>query len=246
MRTLTRWSYTMPAIRDQLVQSHVGLVHYLARRLHSTLADEADLDDLVSAGLTGLLAAAEGFEPERGLSFSTYAATRIRGAMLDELRRIDPLTRTARERARRLEHTRDRLAQSLHRHPDVHELAAALDTDTAGLLAWERESQEGTHISIEAPMQTDTDNAPTRGEHLPAIEPDLDLELDRERERERLRDALHSLDRDSLEVLVLSFFEDRTLREIAPRIGVTESGASRIRSRALRQLRLRLAPPRVA
>ena len=236
----------MLATRDELVQRHIGLVHFLARRLHSTLADEADLDELVSAGMIGLLAAAEGFEHARGLSFSTYAATRIRGAMLDELRRIDPLTRTARERARQIEHTRDRLAQTLHRRPTVHELAAALNTDTDGLLAWERDSHEVAHISIEAPMHTSSDRPPARGEQLPAIERDLDFELDRERERERLREALQTLDRASLEVLVLSFFEDQTLREIAPRLGVTESGASRIRARAIRQLRQRLKAPAVA
>lgn len=236
----------MSLTRDELVQRHFGLVHYLARRLHNTLADDADLDELVSAGMLGLLAAAEGFEPERGLSFSTYAATRIRGAMLDELRRIDPLTRTARERARQLEQTRDRLAQHLHRAPTVHELAVALDTDAAGLLAWEQSSRDGTHISLDSPMQPDSEPGTTRGEQMPAIELDLDLELDRERERERLREALHSLDRDALEVLVLSFFEDRTLREIAPRLGVTESGASRIRARAIRQLRNRLGSRSVA
>ena len=200
----------------------------------------------ISASCTTSICCGRGRLKDRGLSFSTYAATRIRGAMLDELRRIDPLTRTTRERARRLEHTRDRLAQELHRHPTVHELAAALDTDSHGLLAWEREIREGAHVSLEAPMHTNSKDAPTHSDHLPAIETDLDLELDRERERERLRDALHSLDRDALEVLVLSFFEDRTLREIAPRIGVTESGASRIRARAIRQLRQRLKTRSVA
>ena len=229
----------MSFTRDELVQRHVGLVHYLARRLHATLADDADLDDLVSAGLVGLLAAADGFEASRGLAFSTYAATRIRGAMLDELRRVDPLTRGARARARQLEHARDRLAQSLQRTPNILELADALDTDLDGLLAWERESLERTPLSMDAPL-TDDDESPTRQHRLPSLEPDLDLELDRERERERLRDALHQLDRDALEVLVLSFFEDRTLREIAPRLGVTESGASRIRARAIRQLRQHL------
>lgn len=236
----------MPFTRDELVQRHIGLVHYLARRLHATLADEADLDELVSAGLGGLLSAADGFEADRGLAFSTYAATRIRGAMLDELRRIDSLTRSARARARRLEHTRDALAQALHRQPNTQELADALDTDVAGLLAWERETIDRTPLSLDAGPTTQSD-APTREDRIPSIDPDLDLELDRERERERLREALHSLDRDALEVLILSFFEDRTLREIAPRIGVTESGASRIRARALRQLRARLVtPPRVA
>lgn len=233
--------------RDELVQRHIGLVHYLARRLHSTLADDADLDELVSAGLAGLLAAADAFDTSRGLAFSTYAATRIRGAMLDELRRVDPLTRGARARARRLEHVRDTLAQALHRTPTAHEVAGALDTDLQGLLAWERETLDRTTLSLDANIAPQRADAPSREERIPAVDPDLDLELDRERERERLREALHSLDRDALEVLILSFFEDRTLREIAPRIGVTESGVSRIRARALRQLRARLsAPTRVA
>lgn len=232
----------MPFSRDELVQRHIGLVHYLARRLHATLADEADLDELVSAGLGGLLAAAEGFDAARGLAFSTYAATRIRGAMLDELRRLDSLTRSARSRARRLEHVRDALSQSLHRLPTSRELANALDTDLAGLFAWERETLDRTPLSLEASSGPRPD-APTREDRVPSIDPDLDIELDRERERERLREALHSLDRDALEVLVLSFFENQTLREIAPRIGVTESGVSRIRSRALRQLRARLTTP---
>jgi len=232
--------------RDELVQRHIGLVHYLARRLHTTLADDADLDELVSAGLGGLLAAAEAFDASRGLAFSTYAATRIRGAMLDELRRVDPLTRGARTRARRLERTRDSLAQALHRNPDSQELADALETDLHGLFAWEREALDATPVSLDASQAPPHVDTPHREDRIPAIDPDLDLELDRERERERLREALHSLDRDALEVLVLSFFEDRPLREIAPRLGVTESGASRIRARALRQLKLRLANPRVA
>lgn len=239
----------MSFTRDELVQRHIGLVHYLARRLHTTLADDADLDELVSAGLGGLLAAAEGFDASRGLAFSTYAATRIRGAMLDELRRVDPLSRSSRARVRHLEHTRDRLAQALHRAPDARELADALDTDLASLVTWERETLERTPLSLDAPMAPHDNDTSTRTNRVPVLEGelDLDLELDRERERERLRDALHSLDRDALEVLVLSFFEDRPLREIAPRLGVTESGASRIRSRALRQLRLHLTrTPNVA
>lgn len=238
----------MSFTRDELVQRHIGLVHYLARRLHATLADDADLDELVSAGLGGLLAAADGFDAARGLAFSTYAATRIRGAMLDELRRVDPLTRSARARARRLEHVRDTLSQTLHRTPNARELADALDTDLAGLIAWEREALDRTPLSLDAGLAQHRSDAPSREDRVPAIDHDLDLELDRERERERLREALHTLDRDALEVLVLSFFEDRTLREIAPRIGVTESGVSRIRLRALRQLRAHLSatPTRVA
>jgi RNA polymerase sigma factor for flagellar operon FliA len=237
----------VPNTRDALVQQHIGLVHHLAKRLHGSLADEADLDELISAGFGGLLAAADAFDPSRGFAFSTYAAARIRGAMLDELRRLDPLTRTERHRVRQLEQTRERLAQALHRPPDARDVARALGTSATGLLALERDLRNATPLRLDAGRDTEPTSAPEPGQWQPFIEEDLDLELDRERDRERLRQALHHLDRDALEVLVLSFFEDRPLREIAPRLGVTESGASRIRSRALAQLRRHLStPPRVA
>jgi RNA polymerase sigma factor for flagellar operon FliA len=173
--------------RNALVQANTGLVYFLAKRLHGTLADDAELDELVSAGMLGLIRAAELFEHERGLAFATFATTRIRGAMLDELRRLDRLPRSLRAKDRQLQTVRNTLR-----------------------------------------------------ERLPAPEFDLDVEIDREIERERLHEAMEALSPDERLVLSLSFFEDKTLQEIAPHIGVTESGASRIRARALRQLRTSL------
>lgn len=232
--------HTAKHTRDALVRQHTGLVHFLARRLHQTLADEADLDELISAGMCGLLGAAGSFEPERGLAFSTFATPRIRGAMLDELRRLDPLTRTARERTRRIDAVRNTLSHRLGRTPTSHEIAHATGLSVRELWDWQMTLRSGAHSSFDSPTDDSPELEPPLGDRLPAPDLDLDLEIDRERERERLQEALRALDPAAQQVVRLSFFEDRTLREIAPEMGLSESGVSRIRTRALIQLKQHL------
>lgn len=232
--------------RDSLVRQHSGLVHYLARRLHKTLADDAELDELISAGMWGLLAAATSFEEHRGLAFSTHATPRIRGAMLDELRRLDPLTRTTRDRARQIDIMRNALSHRLGRVPVSHELADALGMSLRELWEWEVTLRSGQHCSIDAPTEETPEGDFPIGDRLPAPDFDLDLEIDREVERGRLEEALASLDATAQRVMRLSFYEERTLREIAPALGLSESGVSRIRTRALEHLRRELCVRRSA
>ena len=227
--------------RNQLVQANTGLVYFLAKRLHSTLADDAEFDELVSAGMLGLIRAAELFETNRGLAFATFATTRIRGAMLDELRRLDRLPRSLRAKDRQLQTVRNALAHALGRAPEPREVAAAAGVDVNTLWRWEDEMRASAVLTLDARSDEDasTEEASLR-ERIAAPDLDLDLELDREIEHERLHEAMEHLSPAERLVLAMSFFEDKTLQEIAPRIGVTESGASRIRARALRQLRTSL------
>lgn len=234
------------AERDALVQAHVGLVHFLARRLHASLADDAELDELVSAGMVGLLRAAEGFDPARGLAFTTLATPRVRGAMLDELRRLDRLSRTARARVRALHHARNALSHGLGRLPDAAEMAHALSVDVHTFWRWQDEVHSAHVVTLDHGNDDDTREGPSLSERIPDPDFDLDIELDRERERERLIDAMRSLPPDERQVLSLSYFEEMTLQEIAPTLGITESGASRIRTRALRRLRRHLGARRAA
>ena len=227
--------------RNALVQENTGLVYFLAKRLHGTLADDAELDELVSAGMLGLMRAAELFEHARGLAFATFATTRIRGFMLDELRRLDRLPRGLRAKDRQLQAVRNTLAQQLGRIPESREVAAAAGVDLPTLWRWEDEMRSGVVLPLDGhAYDDDVREERSLRERLPAPEFDLDVELDREIERGRLREAMEALSPDERLVLSLSFFEDKTLQEIAPHIGVTESGASRIRARALRQLRTSL------
>jgi RNA polymerase sigma factor for flagellar operon FliA len=227
--------------RNQLIQANTGLVYFLAKRLHGTLADDAEFDELVSAGMLGLMRAAELFEAERGLAFATFATTRIRGAMLDELRRIDRLPRSLRAKDRQLQSVRNTLAHALGRAPEPREVAAAAGVDVSTLWRWEDEMRASAVLTLDARGDEDefAEEAHLR-ERIAAPDVDVDVELDREIEHERLHEAMEHLSPDERLVLAMSFFEDKTLQEIAPRIGVTESGASRIRARALRHLRTSL------
>lgn len=222
--------------RDALVQQNVGLVHFLARRLHATLADHADLDELVSAGLVGLLRAAETFDAERGLAFSTYATARIRGAMLDELRRLDPVSRTLRARARRLQQEAIQLAQQLGRSPHPHEIARRSGISLREYWRLEQDLLATKHVALDGDAD-DIREPASLSERVPTPEFDLDVEIDREREREWIRELVDCLPQLERRVVTLSFFEERSLQEIAPIVGVTESGVSRIRSRAIARLR---------
>jgi len=235
-------THTDFAARNDLVELHTGLVHFLARRLHRTLADGAELDELVSAGMVGLLAAAESFDVERGLAFSTLATMRVRGAMLDELRRLDCVPRSVRAKARQLRDVHNLLGHRLGRTPEPREIAAEAGIDLPTFWRWQDDIHIGATCRIDAPYEDTPDGEPSLGERLPDVTPfDLDLEIDREIEREQLREAVAELGLVEQRVLTMYFFEDYTLAEIAPMIGVTESGASRIRTRALRQLRVCLS-----
>lgn len=227
--------------RNALAQANTGLVYFLAKRLHSTLADEAELDELVSAGMLGLMRAAELFDPNRELAFTTFAAARVRGAMLDELRRLDRLPRTLRTKHRELQSITNTLCHQLGRSPNAHEVAAEAGVDVQTLWRWETDMRASAVVTLDA--HSDDDDLrehPSLGERVAAPEFDVDIELDRDLERERLYEAMESLSSDERLVVALSFFEELTLQEIAPRIGVTESGVSRIRARALRVLRTNL------
>src|SRR5690349_13822917 len=130
-----------------LTSQHVGLVHHVARQLSRRLHDKVDLDELVSAGSIGLMQAAASYEPARGLTFSTYAVPRIRGSMLDELRRHDHMSRGARKKARALSAAREALTRQLGREPRATEIAAELNVSPTTLREWEMEVDSAGEIS---------------------------------------------------------------------------------------------------
>src|SRR5690348_8096095 len=146
--SIQAWS----AVRDEnvtaLTQQHVGLVHHVARQLARRLHDKVDVDELVSAGAIGLMQAAVSYEPSRGLTFSTFAVPRIRGSMLDELRRQDHMSRGARRKARAIATTRETLVHRLGREPRSGEIATELNTSLDTLRQWEVDV-EGT---VEVPL----------------------------------------------------------------------------------------------
>ena len=144
------------AARDTLLVEHLGLVHHVARQVSRTLAVRADFDELVSAGTMGLMSALEGFDATRGLAFSTFAAPRIRGAILDELRKQDHVPRSIRRKTREMSAAREAWMRAHGRAPDDRELASQLNVDMDTLWRWKADVEGAHHIPIDrAPGERD-------------------------------------------------------------------------------------------
>lgn len=228
------------AARDALLREHLSLVHHVARQLARGLAADADVDELVSAGTMGLMSALGAFDPARGLAFSTFAVPRIRGAILDELRRQDHVPRSVRRKTRSIAAARESLTRELGRAPETPELARALGVDAETLWRWLADVEGAVHVPLERGPSHGPLPAPD--EFLGSDEEPVDERLAREEDVARLRDALLALKDQERTVLSLYYFEDLKAREIAEVMGVSESRISQIRSRALFQLRAILAP----
>lgn len=231
------------ACRDRLLIRHLQLVHHVARQLMRSGHLEAEFDDLVSAGTIGLIKAIENFDLSRGLAFSTFATHRIRGAILDDLRRRDHAPRSIRRKQREISQAADRLHSDLDRHPTDQELAAEIGIDLSELWRWQRETEQAVRVSINRPLDASDDRSPSAEEVLTTDEPGSSDEfLLKKEEIQTLRDEILNLKEQERTVLALYYYEELKLHEIAKILGVTESRISQIRSAAVKSLRARLTP----
>ena len=233
------------AARDKLLTEHLGLVHHVARQMSRTLAVKADFDELVSAGTMGLMAALESFDASRGLAFSTFAAPRIRGSILDELRRQDHVPRSIRRKTREIAAARESLMRVLGRAPEDKEVAEHLGVDLDTLWRWQSDIEGAHHVPLDR-MPGDRDGqAPTPLDVLASDEEGgAEHELNHKQEVAILREAILKLKEQERVVLSLYYFEELKLHEIATVLDLTESRVSQIRSKALGKLRGELKPLR--
>jgi RNA polymerase sigma factor for flagellar operon FliA len=234
-------------VRDALLTEHLGLVHHVARQMSRTLSVKADFDELVSAGTMGLMAALEAFDASRGLAFSTFAAPRIRGSILDELRRQDHVPRSVRRKSREIHAARETLMRVLGRAPEDTEVAEHLGVDQTTLWRWQADVESANHVPLDrSPGERERDAAPAPAEVLAHEEQAGGVEetLNREQEVGILREAIQRLKEQERVVLSLYYFEELKLHEIATVLSLTESRVSQIRSKALGKLRGELAPLR--
>jgi RNA polymerase sigma factor FliA len=226
------------ATRDALVMAHVTLVRAIAQRLVQRLPSQVELGDLVSAGVLGLIDAAERYRPSTGVPFEAFARRRVQGAMLDSLRGLDWAPRSLRRLRRELDGAIAGLRHTLGREPDEHEIAAAMGMSAAG---YARALDQVRTLEIGAIRQLDED-----GDGAPAIELCVDpgesaaTQLERKELRQRLGEAVACLPAREQQVLSLSYEHELTLAEIGRVLGVSESRVCQIRSQAFARLRSRL------
>lgn len=220
------------------VSQHLGLVYHVARSLTRSRGITVELDELVSAGTLGLIEALANFDATRGLAFTTFAAPRIRGAMLDELRRLDRVPRSVRRRARAVAAATDSLTSELGALPDDSQLASRLGIDLETLWRWQHEGEAAHAMPLEH-SYTDSDGAIEQDLEASGRS-DVDDALTREQELVALQAAIRALGSRERTVLALYYYEELRLHQIAEVLGVTESRVSQIRTRAIARLREQL------
>ncbi|GIH81561.1 sigma-70 family RNA polymerase sigma factor [Planobispora longispora] len=229
---------------DALVREHLPLVGHIVRETLMRVPSHVNRDDLTSAGLAALAAAAHSFDASRGTPFGRFAAVRIRGALVDELRGLDWASRSVRSRARQLDSVRQELSGALGRTPTNRELANALGVAEDEVESIEEDVQRAVVLSLQG-------FAPGTAEDMVQEQTAGPEELLLHRERlGYLSHAIESLPQRLRLVVTRYFLEERPMAEIADELGVTESRVSQLRAEALVLLRdgmnSQLAPEMVA
>ncbi len=229
-----------PAQRDALILDHVALVRIIAGRLARRLPSSVDVDELVSVGTVGLIDAIDRFDPERGVPFKGFADLRIRGAMVDYLRGIDPVSRAVRRKHNALEAKRTELRNRLGRAPTREEMARGLELQPQAYDDMVDAALLFSVVSSDTPL--DEDAGTTIGDQLSGQETNVeDAWVARELTAEMLA-ALENLPERERIVVTKFYLESRTLKEIGSELAVTESRACQIAKAGTARMRVRLLP----
>jgi RNA polymerase sigma factor for flagellar operon FliA len=232
-------------LRNRLVLHYSALVKYVAGRLSAGLPNSIEQADLVSYGMFGLIDAINKFEPARGNKFETYAMSRIRGSIIDELRTIDWVPRSLRAKARAVEKAYTKLEHELLRTPTDAEVAEELGTTEEELQEVFTQISFFGLVALEETVSVGADRSEsvTLGDTIPdaGLGPVGAFEV--EETKQILAQALNRLPEREKIVLTLYYYEGLTLGEIGGILGVTESRICQIHTKAVIQLRSKLAEP---
>jgi len=227
--------------RDRLLERYTPLIRYVVERLSVGLPKNVDHDDLMSAGILGLLDAYDKFDSGKGTKFETYAVWRIKGAVLDQLRALDWASRSVRRKAREVEASTRRLDQRLGRAATDEEVAKEAKMSLADYHRLMDQVRGAVLLSL------DETRSPEEGDSLGLAEviedpnaPDVLARLEEEETRIVLLDTLNRLPEQERIVVALYYYEHMTLREIGVTLGISESRVSQVHSRAVLRLRSRV------
>jgi RNA polymerase sigma factor FliA len=227
-----------PEMREQLLLQYLPLVRRVAGRMLGSLPRSVRMDDLVSAGVMGLLSSLDNFDPTLGIKFETFAMSRIRGSMVDSLRELDWVPRSVRQKARQLERTMEELTQKLGRMPEDPEVCDRMGLSVEGYQNLLEEVNVTVLLSLDDAFPSMNGDGAALSES--ASDPTALSSQDRVEEmelRDLLVDNLKILPEQEKLVLALYYYEELTFKEIGEVLKLTESRVSQIHSKAILKLR---------
>lgn len=227
-------------LRNRLVERYLSLVKYNAERIWSRLPDGVELDDLISAGVFGLMDAIDAFDLTRGVKFETYCVPRIRGAMLDELRTMDWVPRLVRSKATKTEAARKQLEAALGRPPRPEELAEKLGIPLDQIDAHLGEATAVNLVSLNKKWY-ETDSYKDVREIDILEDKKAENPTGRLQNRDLMKLVTRGLNRNERLIVILYYYEEMTMKEIGATLNLSESRVSQMHSSIVARLQAHLA-----
>ena len=225
--------------RNILMKYYMYLVRYTAERLYSKLPDKVELDDLISAGIFGLMDAIEAFDTTRGVKFETYCSPRIRGSILDELRSMDWVPRLVRARAHQLARATQSLETHLGRKPTEKETADELDMNMEEFDRLQRDANAVSQVSLDT-QYSDNDGEKDIRE-IDVIKDGRSQNPLIEAQKRDLKNLLtKGLTRAERLIIVLYYYEEMTMKEIGATLDLSESRVSQMHSSIVARLKAQM------
>jgi len=226
-------------IRNYLMEKFLPLVRYNAERIYARLPDEVDIQDLMSAGLFGLMDAIDAYDLDRGVKFETYCAPRIRGAILDELRSMDWVPRLVRHRTSRVEVARQKFEMNLGRSPTEEELSTNLNLEGEEFDKYMRDSSAVSISSLARKCFQSDGNKDVR--EIDIIKDESQNNPFNEIQRKDVKDLMtKGLSRAERLIVILYYYEEMTMKEIGATLDLSESRVSQMHSSILLRLRAQM------
>jgi RNA polymerase sigma factor for flagellar operon FliA len=227
-----------PQLQEKIIIEYAGLVKLVAGRLSMYLGNNVEYDDLVGYGTFGLIDAIDKYDYCKGVKFETYASLRIRGAILDQIRKMDWIPRSVRQKQRKLDQAYQNLEIRYGRAVNDEEIAQELEITIDELESWQNQTKITNIISLDEFMEQGTEAKVEQSLTSDYDQPDKILE--RNELKELIVHSLETLTEKEKRVIILYYYEELTLKEISKILEVSESRISQLHTKALQKMKIKL------
>lgn len=222
-------------LREKLIIEYAQLVKLVAGRLSMYLGYNVEYDDLVGYGVFGLIDAIDKFDYGKNVKFETYASLRIRGAILDQIRKMDWIPRSLRQKQKKIDSAMSKIESEQGRQATDEEIAAELEISVDELISWQGQSMVTNLVSLDEFTSTGSDVKMDASVNSHFEQPETAVE--KEELKKKIAQALDSLTEKERSVIVLYYYEEMTLKEISRVLEVTESRVSQLHTKGLQKMK---------